>query len=438
MRRAAALALCAVLAACKAAPPEGSAPAGAGSAGARKKIIFRHGSVSGFEATFRAIVNGFEKERPDARVVDEMLPWNSGDQHQLYAISLQGKSTNLDIMAIDIVWVAEFARAGWIADLSDVFPPDVRAEFLPGTVQAGTYQGKFYAAPWFTDAGMLYYRKDLLKKHGFAGPPETWPELVAMARKILAAENDPKLQGFVWQGKQYEGLVCNAVEYFGSAGAQFVDANGAWALDPFKAVQALTFMSDLVHKNKVSPMLVLSGQEEPTRQVFSNGQAVFHRNWPYAYNIFDKEDSPVKGKFGIAPLPKFPGGEHVGTLGGWFLAVNKNSPHLEQAKAFVRYMTSRETQTRVFKSLGYLPTRTAMYQDPTILSTHPHLAKLGRILETARPRPVTPYYMGLSEILQAEFSAVLAQLKTPKQAVRSIEKQAERLLALEARGGKGG
>lgn len=390
-------------------------------------IVFRHGKVSGFEKDFRDLLDRFESAHPGIRVRDESLPWDAGQQHQLYAVNFESRSDTFDVMGLDIVWIAEFARAGWARALDEYWQPRERAAFLPSTVEAATYAGRRYAVPWFTDSGLLYYRKDLLAKYGLA-VPRTWEALAAAARTVLDGEKEPRLLGFVWQGKQYEGLVCDALEYIHSNQVRLLDAAGRWAADPGRTAAALRFMTDLIYERKVSPLLVLAGDEEVARQIFGNGQAVFMRNWPYAYGIYSKPGADIAGKFGIAALPSFAGGAPAPTLGGWFLAVNGYSRHPREAFELVRYMTSPEVQKEMFLKLSYLPTRSALYQDAELLARAPQLRVFGSFLPTARPRPVTPFYPSISEILQTEFSAALAQIRTPEKAVRNIEIQVAPLL----------
>ena len=390
-------------------------------------VVFRHGKVSGFEMTFRKLLDRFEAAHPGIKVREETLPWDPGQQHQLYAINLESRSDLFDVMGLDIVWVAEFGRAGWARELSDLWPVSERAAFLPSTVEAATYQGRLYAVPWFTDSGLLYYRKDLLEKYGLA-VPKTWDELAAAARTVLDGEKDPRLTGFVWQGKQYEGLVCDALEYLQSNGVRMLDDQGRWVADPARSAAALTFMRDLIYEKKVSPQLVLAGDEESARQIFGNGQAVFMRNWPYAYGIYSKPGAEIAGKFGIAALPRFEGGAPAPTLGGWFLAVNGYSKHPKEAFAVAQYMASPEVQKEMFLTLAYLPTRSALYKDKELLARAPQLKVFGGFLPSARPRPVTPFYPSLSDIMQSEFSAALAKIRSPETAVRNIAIQVKPIL----------
>ncbi|MBI4346244.1 MAG: ABC transporter substrate-binding protein [Elusimicrobia bacterium] len=383
-------------------------------------MVFRHGNISGAKGAFRDILARFG-EAEGVEVRGEPLPMDAGQQHQLYAVNLQGGSEAFDVLAIDIVWIAEFARAGWLADLSQEWPARERRAFLPGTVEAAVYGGRAWAVPWFTDAGMLYYRKDLLSRHGLK-PPTTWRELSEAALRVLGAERDPKLSGFVWQGRQYEGLVCNALEYVRSNGTRLLSPDGRWVADPARLAEALGFMSGLM-KSGVTPRSALAADEESARHAFGNGNAVFMRNWPYAYALFSKPGSEIAGRFGVTALPRFDGGESSPTLGGWFLAVNRRSKRPELAARFARYMASEAVQREMFESFSLLPTRAGLYREPELVRKAPQLAAFRAGLAAAKPRPVTPFYASLSDILQSEISGVLAGLKTPARAVRDIEIQ---------------
>jgi multiple sugar transport system substrate-binding protein len=390
-------------------------------------IVFKHGKIAGDPAPLRELLDRFEAENPGIRVKDETLPASSDEQHQFYVINLEGKSADFDVFSMDVIWVPEFARAGWLNDMSSVLPVAEHDEFFPGPMKAVTWQGRPFAVPWYIDAGVLYYRRDLLDKYGLA-PPRTWQELVEIARHVTAREND--LYGFIWQGKQYEGLVCNTLEYLWGNGGDVL-RDGKVVIDSPENVTALGFMRDLITRYKVSPPLVTTAVEESTRHIFGNGRALFMRNWPYAWNIFAQQSSPVRGKVGVAPLPAFPGGKSASTLGGWQLGVNRYSRHPDEARRLVTFLTSPEAQKRLALTIGYKPTRRSLYRDRELREKQPFIAGLYGIFMEARPRPVTPYYMMITQVMQSEFSAALVGVKTPEAALRSARKQIGYILEVE-------
>lgn len=386
-------------------------------------LVFKHGKLAARPGAIAAILREFERRHPGVIVREEVLPSASDQQHQFYAVNLESRSPGFDLLAADIIWVQEFARAGWIRNLDDIVSPAERREFFPAALQAATFEGRLYAVPWYVDAGVLFYRRDLLERHGFA-PPRTWPELVRTARAILDREQDPALKGFVWQGKQYEGLVCTALEFIRSHGGDLP------AGDEAAIVEALTFMRSLITEG-ISPQSVATSDEETTRHQFEAGHAIFMRNWPYAWTIFQREDSPLRGKIGLAPLPSAPGQISSPVLGGWTLAIPTRTAHAKEAGQLLRYLTSPEVQETIAKEIGYNPTRPALYRRGSFPRHGPRLEDLYPVLEAARPRPVTPYYLMLSQAWQPELSAALVGTKSAPAALASLRRQTAYILSLE-------
>lgn len=408
----------ALLAGCTAGPPPPSQEPGT------VTIVFKHGKFSGNPRAFEALLREFERRHPGLLVREEVLPASTDQQHQFYAVNLEGRSVSFDLLAVDVIWVQEFARAGWIADVDHLLPPVARGDSFPEAVRAATHGGRLHAIPWYMDAGLLYYRRDLLERYGFA-PPRTWPDLVRIARTILDGERDPALKGFVWQGKQYEGLVCVAHEFVWGRGADLLND------ETQGAEQSVAFMRRLVAEEAVSPPSVATADEEAARHLFGAGRAIFMRNWSYAWTLLQQEGSPVKGRVGLSPLPSFPGYESVSVLGGWLLAVPRRASHAREAEALIEFLTSPEIQRRMALDLGYKPARRNLYQDAALLESQPWLRDLFPVLLAARPRPVTPYYLMLSQALQPELSAALVGTKSPQAALASARRQAAMILDLE-------
>jgi multiple sugar transport system substrate-binding protein len=391
-------------------------------------IVFKHGKIAGDPAEFRKLLDRFERENPGIRVKDETLPASTDEQHQFYAINLDSRSGDFDVMSLDVIWVPEFARAGWLRDLTGALEKGEEQAFFHGPIEAVTYNGRLFAVPWYIDAGLLYYRKDLLKKYS-RPVPRTWQELVGTAQAVMAGEKN--LYGFIWQGKQYEGLVCAVLEFLHSNGGAVIE-KGKPAIYSPQNTQALGFMRDLIERYGVSPPLVTTATEEPTRQLFGSGKALFMRNWSYAWNIFEREGSAVRGKVGVAALPSYPGHGSASTLGGWQLGLNRYSLHPEASEKLIQFLVSPAAQKILALTIGYKPARKALYKDAGLLREQPFVASLSRIFMTARPRPVTPYYPMITQVLQPEFSAAISGIKTPGEALASAQKQVEHIMAAEA------
>jgi len=363
---------------------------------------------SQFPKVWDEAIRAFEAEHPGLKIVREIGPHSSTEFHDLVTQKLKNRDPEMDVFFMDVIWPAEFAAAGWALPLDRFFPAGEREKFLSAPILADTYRGQIYGVPVFIDAGMLYYRKDLLARYGFS-PPRTWPELVAQAKAVLAKAKDPQLTGFSGQFKQYEGLICNMMEYILSNGGSLWDDDGLrGALHRPEAIEAVQFVRDRII-GEISHRGVLAYQEPESLALFAQGRAVFHRNWPYAWEIAnDPQRSRVVGKVGMAVLPAFPGGESVSTLGGWQLGISRFSRKPDLAWKFVSFMTSPEMQKRIALYAGRAPARRALYRDPDVLKKRPEFESQFETFVHAVPRPRTPVYVPLSNVMQRFFSSAIA------------------------------
>jgi multiple sugar transport system substrate-binding protein len=390
-------------------------------------LVFKHARIFGGIDPIPGLLREFEAARPGVRVRNEALPSSSDDQHQFYVINLEGRSPGFDVVMLDIIWVPEFARAGWLLDLSTRVASDELRRYFPSTVEAATWNGRVWALPWNMNVGLLYYRADLLARHGLR-PPRTWDELEAAVHRIRAAERDPRLEGFLWQGKQYEGLMVNALEALWAAGTDVVGPGGAVFPEPARAAQALAHLRRLV-AHGASPSWVTAGDEELTRRAFGDGRAIFLRNWPYALSLFEAAESPVRGRVGIAPLPgRTEATAGRGATGGSHLGVSRSTAHPEHAVALARFLTSERAQLAMLAGTLY-PTLIALYTDAALLAREPRLPLIRDLMLAGRPRPVTPNYLLLSTMLQPEFSAVLVGLQPPERAIAEVGRRLDHFLA---------
>jgi len=361
------------------------------------------------------------------RVVSEALPWSSDEQHQFYVVNLEGAASGFDVMMLDCIWVPEFARAGWLLDLTPMTAPDELAPHFEAAARAARWHDRVWALPWNMNAGLLYYRADLLARYGLQ-PPRTYEELAAQVRRIQDGERDPRLEGYLWQGKQYEGLVVNALEAMWASGATVVGEDGTIFPDPARAVQGLALLRHLIETG-VSPRWVTAADEELSRRAFGDGHAIFLRNWPYVLTLVEAPDSPVRGRVGIAALPgHVRPGPSPGSTGGAHLGISRGSRHPDLAMALVRFLTSADAQRRMLLGAALYPTRTALYHDPALVRDHPRLPAIHDLMLAARPRPVTPWYLLLSSNLQPEASAALVGLKSPRRAIADARRRLEHFL----------
>jgi trehalose/maltose transport system substrate-binding protein len=318
-------------------------------------------------------------------------PASTTERLALYQQFMAAGSPDIDIYEIDVIWPG--ILASHLEDLTGKVDKATLSKFFQNIVENNTVKGKLLAIPWYTDAGVLYYRTDLLQKYGLS-PPETWDELSAAAEKIQSAERNAgnrDMQGFVWQGKAYEGLTVDALEWIASSGGgTIVDGSGNVTINNPNAARALDRAASWV--GKISPQGVLNYAEEESRGVFQSGNAVFMRNWPYAWALSQSEGSPIRGKVGVAPLPKGgPNDQSSAVLGGWQLAVSKYSKNKEAALDLILFLTSPEEQKRRAITYSYNPTIPAIYKDPEVLKAVPFYGPLYEVMvkTVARPSRIT-------------------------------------------------
>jgi multiple sugar transport system substrate-binding protein len=386
-------------------------------------VLTFSGSVVGREAdVIRRQLERFGRAHPSITVALRATPDAADQRHQLYVQWLNARTSDPDVLQLDVVWTPEFAAAGWIASL-DRFHPPVDG-FFAAAVAADRWNGALYALPWFIDVGMLYWRTDLVPR-----APRDLGDLVQLARRARDEHGVPF--GFIWQGARYEGLVTVFLEHLGAFGGAILDDRGRVVVDSEAAEQALTYMRDAIYVEGVVPPAVLTWQEEQTRFAFQTGQAVFMRNWPYAYApMQDRSQSNVAARFAVTSMPSGPGGTPTAALGGSALAVNAYSDQPAAAYALVDYLLQPEQMIERARIAGQYPTRPALYETRALAEalTIPPADAL-KVIARAVPRPVTPVYSQLSEILQIALHRALTRQQEPRAALRNAAAAMRTLLA---------
>lgn len=346
------------------------------------------------------VVEAFEKKNPNIKVKIEDLPSTSTEQHNVYSTSLSTGDDSIDVVTMDIVWSNEFASSGWLLPLDKYLTSEKQKEFFPGIVSAVKYKDSIYAAPFSTDAGVLYYRKDLIPT-----PPKTWDELTKLSQEKVG--KDGIEQGMLFQAFQNEGIVCNASEFIFGNGGDILDKDGKIVIDSPEAIGGINIMKGLID-TKIAPKGVVTYKPQDCIDQYKQGKTLFMRNWPYAYTNVNADNSAVKGKVGIAPLPVGPSGKNPGsTLGGWNLGINKNSKHVEEAWKFIEFATSDEGQKINAIEGSYMSTKEKLYSDSDVLAKFPQYKDLLPILKIAKPRPLSPYYSKLSDVIQVNLHKAL-------------------------------
>lgn len=382
-------------------------------------VTYAAGITANAAEVFEQLVAPWEKTTGHHATLVPM-PASTNEQFGQYRLWLAAHNKDIDIYQTDVIWAPQMAEH--FVDLKEA-AGDLIPRHFPSIVESQTVDGRLVALPLFTDAPALYYRKDLLEKHG-ASVPTTWKELSETAKKIQdaeRAEGNSDIWGFVWQGSAYEGLTCNALEWVSSSGGgHIVESDGTISINNESAATALDLAA--TWPGMISPEGVLAYQEEEARGVWQTGNAVFMRNWPYAYELGNGEDSAVKGLFDVAVLPRGgDGNSSAATLGGWNVAVSKYSQKQEAAISLAVYLASPEAQKRRALIAANLPTIVDLYDDPEIAAEQPIIPRWKDVFLHAVPRPSAPTKTAYNEVSSLFWNAVHNTLSGNGSASENLE-----------------
>ncbi len=391
-----------------------------GSSGPTTVIWQTENDTSG---SYPAIVDGYNKTNKDnVHVIWHNGPSDTSSLITLYDNTLRARSASFDVFNIDVVWPAQFSTQGWTLDLSSKWPASDRANYLPGPIKSCTYNGAVVAAPMRTDLGVLYYRKDLVST-----PPKTFDELTSAAKTKLSKTKI----GYAWQGIQGEAMVCDFVEVLAGYGGSVLDPNNAKTVtvNSPEAVAAVTEMVSWV--GTISPIAITTYAEEACRQAFQNGDVALMRNWPYAYALGnDATKSKVAGKFDITSIP-YGGSNTTGhsCVGGWNMAINAFTKNQDAAWSFMQYVLGSTAQKILAITGSYTPALNSVYSDSDVQTKQPLFTKLAPILQNSLPRPVSPVYTDLSNLIQVNIHQALTKQVSPAAALSSLQSQLQALVS---------
>lgn len=367
-----------------------------------------------------AAAERYMEENPDVTVEVLDTPDMAQDRLGLYLQFFEAESSEVDVYQIDVIWPGDLAEH--FVDLYDYGAEEVVDMHFDEIVANNTVDGELVAIPWFTDAGLLYYRTDLLDKYDL-DPPETWDELEEAARTIQEGEREDGNQdfvGYVWQGDAYEGLTCDALEWLASSNAgTIISRDEVITVNNENAIDILEKAAGWV--GTISPVGVTGMAEEDARAVWQGGNAAFMRNWPYAYRLSQGEDSAVAGKFDVSPLPSSPDGESAATLGGWQLAVSRYSEHPEIAADVALFLANYESQKMRAIEGSMNPTIVDLYEDEDVLEATPFFGELYDVFTNAVARPSTVSAPNYNQVSEYFFQAVHNVLTGQEDAVTALE-----------------
>ena len=360
---------------------------------------------------FGTVIDNFNKANPDANVKLLELPEDAVEQRRLQIQRLRAKSTECDVLGMDVIWTAEYAAQGWLKDVSDYISKN-GDNFIKSTVDTTEFEGKNWAVPFNSNAGFIYYRTDQVNE-----APKDWETMYKEA-----ADNN----GIVYQGFRYEGLTVNFLELLYSKGGSIVSDDGKEATANSQEVKdVMTFMADGI-KNGAAPKANTTYKEEESRRAFESGNATFMRNWPYAYAL--GKDSKIADKFDIATFPGFAGQEGAGVLGGYNLGISAYSKNPEGALAFIEFATKADQQ-KIQVTEASLPAVVAsVYDDPEVKKAMPFAAELRTAIEQAQPRPVSPVYPQISEAVYNNVYDALQGNASPDEAASKMNDEIQKAL----------
>ena len=337
--------------------------------------------------------------------------------------------TPYDLLLIDQTWTARYAAAGWLAPLEPLLGEDALDGMVAGARLATRFDGHLWRFPLQGDTGLLYWRTDLMDR-----PPRDTAELESISRRLQ--RHGRVRWGYLWQGRQYEGLSCVVSEALQAFGAHWWEpgrgvVGGRPSLEGPEAVAAVRWLQHLILSG-ISPPAVVGFAENEALQLFAAGEAAFLRNWPYAYALLQEGGGPVAGHVGVTTLVGAPGQRGAGTLGSWGLALLRSSPHPREAASVLRWLGGEEVQRHLAQRYGYAPTWTSLYEDESLQRDLPLLAVQRRALEGAVVRPVTPLYAQLSDVLQRQVNGLLSGGGSPAAAITTSQGQSELVLRAAA------
>jgi multiple sugar transport system substrate-binding protein len=352
---------------------------------------------------FQTVVDNFNKENPNANAKLLELPESADEQRRLQVQRLEARSSQCDVLGMDVIWTAEYAAQGWLLDVSDSIERN-KDQFIESTLETARYEDKYWAIPFNTNAGFVYYRTDQADE-----APASWEDMLSAAK-----EQD----GFIFQGARYEGLTVNFLELLYSAGGNVVNEDASQATaDTQEVKDVLEFMRKAVDDGAV-PKAVTTYMEEESRRAFEAGRATYMRNWPYAYAL--GKESPVADKFDVTTFPEYDGNAGAGVLGGYNLAISAFSENPEGALAFAEFATSADQQVPQVTEASLPAVVSEVYDRAEVKEALPFAAELRKAVEQARPRPVSPVYPQISEAIYTNVYSVLQGDKSPDQAASDM------------------
>jgi multiple sugar transport system substrate-binding protein len=353
---------------------------------------------------WRPLIETFETQNPDIRITPVLGNFTTDEVEAIYTTDFKNITPAYDLIYTDMIWVQQFAASGQLKDLTGLMPETELAQLLPEDIRVGQYQNGLYWLPLRSDVGVLFYRNDLLARVGYTRPPQTFEDLLEVSQRIQAQGLAD--WGYVWQGKQYEGLVAVFEEVLAGYGGYWIKQDTTdVGLDQPAALEAVKFLQRTIQQG-ISPTEVKSYDEEGSFREFAEGKTVFLRNWPFIQPRLDQSDQ-LRNRVQIASMVHAPGRSSTPCKGGWGFGISSRAAHPQEASRAIQFFMSEEAQRQLVLSSGYLPSRRSLFNDPVLLKAFPYLSDLYKAVENSVPRPLIPRYKDASDILQRYLSDAL-------------------------------
>ena len=364
------------------------------------------------------LVETFNREHPGIALSVTRGPLETEAVSDLAISSLLLGNSPYDVLLMDVTWTPKYAKAGWLEPLEAWLGADALEDLVPGAELGNAFDGHLWRFPLVADMGLLFWRTDLME-----APPRTPAELEAISRSLQ--QEGQVRWGYVWEGRQYEGLSCTYLEVLRGFGGRWL-RDGSPDLNSNAAIAASQWLRHLVDVG-ITPPAVANMAEPEALQTFETGDAAFMRNWPYAWAELNKNGSLLAGKVGITTMVSEPQEPHVATQGSWGLSVLSSSQHKQAAVEALQFLTSTAAQKQLNLNWGYTPTRLSVFEDPELIRANPVLPELQAALAAAVLRPVTPIYAQLSDLLYREVNTVITGEVAAAPAMETLQRNSIQL-----------
>jgi len=364
---------------------------------------------------FKEIVGQFEEAHPGVTVDVVRLPFAGAEPKILTALTTR---TEPDIARVDVAFLSKLAMKNALLDLEPYVSQDVRDEIVPVALASCIYDGKLWGLPDQTNGLCLFYNRDLFRKAGLDPDraPATWDELVAYGKRLT--DEDEGIFGVGVRNSLWWSL-----PFFYTYGAEFLSEDGKTCLlNQPAGVEAFQFKVDLYEKHSIEGGAWRAGGIQNDLG-FQNGRYAMILNGPWAVETLKETGID----FGVGLVPAGPAGTHT-NVGGNDLVVFRSTSSPELAAEFLTFVASEETQRMWALRLGQIPVNVKA-NDVINSEEHPYLAVFVEQMKSAIPRPQTPYYPEIENLMNPEMQAALDDTKTVQQALDAAVAEINELLA---------